>query len=582
MKFVAPRLLTVLCLLLASAGQLAQGRDDVLSAIPDDVVGFAVIHNIGEASRNIGELAKIAQAPAPNLLILAKGFTGLQKGLDEQGDLALILTSIDPKPIHVILVPVANVADFFAALNVKEPETGVVEAQIAGAPSVVGCKGSYAAIASVKDRESLEKFLTSTTNLTTDASLAAWVGENRVSVVITSRGVKQSLPKLTDGVRAIQAQMRRAGGPNGQPTADALNLYVDLFTAAENELEQFGVGMRIDSAQTVDLVSRAQFTASGKWSKWVANAKPTAEDLLGGLEAKPFVFAMGGSVPQGAMEEVMKVSVKIMQNQPAYKLTPEEAKKYADLASGMMKGVKSIRMMMGVTEPGDGLYGNTTIVMTVDDTKGFLDSYEKSLVAMHKFAVDINSPAIPVATCQRTKVGDIDALEVSMAMPKLPSIARPGGPDPQEMMKLFIGGDGKLTYYVAPADEHTVVTAYISPERLKEAIESYKSKKPGLSADADVAKVAAKLPAGSQLIGYMSFNGMAKTAKQIMAAVPGAQGAMIPDFPDSPPFGFAAKFSPTGVEGHWIVTSETLRTIGDVVAKTRAEARERRLQQQQR
>ena len=31
-------------------------------------------------------------------------------------------------------------------------------------------------------------------------------------------------------------------------TADALNLYVDLFNASENEVEQFGVGVRIDSS----------------------------------------------------------------------------------------------------------------------------------------------------------------------------------------------------------------------------------------------------------------------------------------------------------------------------------------------
>ena len=138
-----------------------------------------------------------------------------------------------------------------------------------------------------------------------------------------------------------------------------------------------------------------------------------------------------------------------------------------------------------------------------------------------------------------------------------------------------------MKYYVAAVDEHTVVTAYISPERLREAIDFYKAKKPGLSAEADVAKVAAKLPAGSQFIGYMSIGGMAKTGKQIMAAVPGVPAAMVPDFPDSPPFGSAAKFAPGGVEGHFVVTAETLRTIGDVVAKIRAEARERRLQQQQ-
>lgn len=581
MRFTTPRLLTAVCLLIGLAGRLAQGRDDVLSAIPDDVAAFAVVQNVGETSRNIGELAKLLQAPAPDLLSMAKVMAGVQKGIDEQGDLAVVFASFDPTPKYLILAPVANFADFFAALNVKEPETGVVEAQIAGVPSLVGRKGSFAVIARDADRESLEKFLASTTNLTSDTSLASWLDANRVSVVVTSRGVKQLLPKLTVAVRAMQDQIRKVGGDNGQFTSDALNIYVDLFNAAENQVEQFGVGVRVDSAQTVDIVSRTQFTAGGSWAKWAAKTKPAGEDLLNGLEGKTFVVAMAGVVPQGMMKEMMQMSVKMMQSQPAYKMTPEQAQKYADLASEMMSGVRSMRMLMGVAEPGTGLYGNTSAVMTVDDSTGFLDAYEKSIAEMHKLAKDINSPAFPLATGKRIRVGEIEALEVSMNVPNVEQFAGPGGKEAQKMMQLFVGADGKFKYYLAPADEHAVVMAYVSSERLKGAIEFYKSKKPGLSADANVAKVAAKLPAGSQFIAYVSLGGAMKAVKQLMASMPGAPAAAIPDFPDSPPFGYAAKVSPDGVEGHFVATAETLRTIGDAIAKLRADAREKRLQQQQ-
>jgi hypothetical protein len=580
MRSATLRLLTVLCLLLGLTGQLAQGRDDVLSAIPDDALGFAVVHNVSDASRSIGELAKVVQSPAPDLLNLAKGMAGVQKGIDEQGDLAIVLTSFDPAPTRVILAPVANFDEFFTALDVQDPGTGVVEVQLAGAPSLVGRKGSYAAIAPATEREALEKLLASTANLTSDASLKAWLDENRASFVLTSQGMKQLLPKLTDGIRAIQTQMKKTGGENVQATADALNMYVDLFNAAEKEIEQFGMGVRIDSAQTVDIVSRAQLKAGGSWSKLAAEAQPATEDLLAGLEAKPFVMAMGGVIPQGTMNEMMKLSVKMMQSQPAYKLTPEQAEKYAEVSTRAMSGVSSMRFVMGVAEPGAGLYGNTSMVMIVKDPKGFLDAYEESLAAMRKLAEDAKSPAIPIATSQRIKVGDTEALEISMTFPDMKELVPPGGQDPQKIMQLFAGPDGKLKMYVAPADEHAVVMAYTSPERLKEAIEFYKSKQPGLSADAGIAKVAAKLPAGSQFIGYMSVSGMAKMVKQMMATVPEAQAAAIPDLPDIPPVGFAAKVSPTGVESHFIVTAETLRAIGDAVAKARTDARERRLEQQ--
>jgi hypothetical protein len=581
MRLATTRLLTVLCLLLGSTGRLAEGRDDVLSAIPDDVVGFAVIHNVGEVSGSIGELAKLVKAPAPDLLSMAKEMTGLQTGIDEQGDLAVVLTSVNPPANHIILAPVANFDDFFESLNVKEPESGVVDVQIAGAPAVVGRKGSYAVIGSADDREVLEKFLTSTTNLTNDAPLAAWLGANRASVVLTSRGLKQLLPKLTDAIRTMQSQIRKASGENGQVAAGAMDMYLDLFTAAENEVEQFGIGVRIDSAQTVDFVSRVQFAAKGAWAKWAANAKPATDDLLGGLEAKPFVMAMGGEVPRGAMSELMKMSVKMMQSQPGFKFTPEQAQKYAELSAGAMSGVRSMRMLMGVADPSNGgLYGNTSMVTTVDDSKAYLEAYEKSLTEMRKLAEGANAPAMPVATVERIKMGETDALEVSMTLPNMKQFGTPGGPDPEKTMKMFFGADGKLKMYVAPADQHTVVMSYISLDRLKEAIVFYKSKKPGLSADANLAKVAEKFPAGSQFLMYSSLNGTVKMGKQIMGSVPGVPVAMIPDFADSPPFGAAAKLSPTGVEGHFIVTAETLRTIGDAVAKIRTDALKLRQQQQ--
>jgi hypothetical protein len=137
------------------------------------------------------------------------------------------------------------------------------------------------------------------------------------------------------------------------------------------------------------------------------------------------------------------------------------------------------------------------------------------------------------------------------------------------MMKLLFGPDGTLKTYVAPADEHTVVMAYTSLDRLKAALEFYRSGKPGLSADASLAKVAATLPSGSQFVNFVSLGGTFKLVQQFAASMPGARPPAMPDFPDCPPLGMAAKVSPTGFEGHLTITAETLQTIGDFAAKVR-------------
>ena len=88
-------------------------------------------------------------------------------------------------------------------------------------------------------------------------------------------------------------------------------------------------------------------------------------------------------------------------------------------------------------------------------------------------------------------------------------------------MQMLVGPDGKLKLYAAPADDHTVVMAYTSLEHLKAAIDFYKSKQPGLSSEAGVAKVTAMLPAGSQMIAYVSLSGATNVARQFAANVPG-------------------------------------------------------------
>jgi hypothetical protein len=122
------------------------------------------------------------------------------------------------------------------------------------------------------------------------------------------------------------------------------------------------------------------------------------------------------------------------------------------------------------------------------------------------------------------------------------------------------------------ADEHTVVMVYTSIDRLKEALEFYKSKQPGLSGDAGVAKVAAALPPGSQVVAFAALSGIADVVRQFAPAMPGGRAMAIPEFSDSPPLGMAMKVSPAGMEGHLIITSETLRAIGETVAKARSAA----------
>ena len=98
MRFPTTRLMSVFAYYWLYRPRTRRRGDNILTAIPSDAMVFAVVHNLADTSRSIDELAKLVQAPAPDLLGMAKGRTNLQKGIDEQGDLAVVLTSVDPVP----------------------------------------------------------------------------------------------------------------------------------------------------------------------------------------------------------------------------------------------------------------------------------------------------------------------------------------------------------------------------------------------------------------------------------------------------------------------------------------------------
>jgi hypothetical protein len=521
-------------------------------------------------SRSIDDLAKIVQAPPPDVLSLAKKMTGVTEGVDDQGDLAIVFTSVEPGPHQVLLMKVADFAAFFAALKVVEPSSGVVEVQLAGTPHVVGRKGDYAVLAAAANRDALERLLAATDNLADDASLVEWVDTNQASFVLTPTGLKQLLPKLIAAIRAFQEQVRQSGNEQAKPAADAMEMYAQLFTAAAPQVEQFALGVRIEADRSIEIAKRLQLVPGGEWAKWAAAFKPARENLFSRMLPGRFVFVMAGSVPQEVMTAAMGYSVKIMQSQPMYQLSPEQAEKYTEASLTAMTGVRSMQMLMGVPEPGAGLYGNTTVVMAVDDSQRFLKNYSEAIAQMQVIAEESKSPAIPAMSVKQVPFGEAEAMEISMDMSHLNQLATPGGPDPQKMMQAMMGPGGKLNIYLAAADAQTVVISYTSLERLKAAIDFFNSKQPGLADDPGIAKVSAKLPAGSQFVAFVSLDGAAQAARQTVLTVTRMPVPPIPEIASNPPIGIAAKFSGSGVDGELIVTAETIKAVGDTIAKVRA------------
>ena len=408
------------------------------------------MNDLAEASQAIDDLAELVGAPAPGLLAHAKAASGVKSGLDEHGDLAVVLLGVEPGPQFVILAPVTDFDEFVSGFNPEAPDSDVVEVKIGGSPTVVGRIGSFAAMAPTSSRAVLEKFFTSTESLASNESLGEWIEESQACVALTENGIKLVLPKLIEGVRAMQNMMRQMGGEQGEFTASAMNMYVTLFEAAEHEVSQVGLAVEIDEDRTTTLMKFAEFQPDGQWSEWSQDVDE-GKDQLAGLPAGPFVAAFGSVLPADGMKHLMDFSTQMMKSMPHFKLTDKQAEEYSRISAASMDGVESIRFLLGVPDEGEGLYGNAVVLMTVADSEQYLETYKKSMEAFRKLAAESQSPMIPKMESKPIEVDGVDGLEISMQTADLAK-AVPGGEgaEVEKMMELMMGPGGALKIYMAP------------------------------------------------------------------------------------------------------------------------------------
>ncbi len=133
-------------------------------------------------------------------------------------------------------------------------------------------------------------------------------------------------------------------------------------------------------------------------------------------------------------------------------------------------------------------------------------------------------------------------------------------------MERMYGPGGKITAWVAPCTEHTVVFSYASQESVRQAIAAIKQRKPDLAADVGVAKVAALLPPGAAWSFYCSPKGLFDFVKQTLAAAPPpASSVKIPEFGSTPPIALALTSGADEVETQAIVPAEVVTEIGRLV-----------------
>jgi len=551
----------------------ARAAEGVLGVVPDDSLGFVVINRLTEVDAKLQALGQRMQLPVPSPLALAKASVsvGVQQAVDEKGSVALVAMppeDADSPPAVLIFLPVTDYQQLLKQLQTEDSAEKIAKIRVQGELFIVGNKGGYAVFTEPKNRRALEQALKTSDRVAKDvAPWREWLAGKDIAGVLTQRGIKLSLAKFQEGLEEFKTAIAQASDKNN-PGIAVFDLYGKIFKALGKEVDLVAIGVEIDETGNLHLTKRARLVPGGRMAAWTKEAQPLEGDGLAGVPAGPFVAAFAMTIPQNMYREMMKISIDLIKAMPdLYGLSEDEAEKLSELSTESMKGLRGISMAMGVGKPGEPIYSNMVGVMQVGNAQAFMKAYEQYIHAMAKLSSGEQESILSSTRIKQIQIDGKPALELSMKMPQHPATKEI--PGYSEMMEKIFGPGGKMTAYMAIADEHTVVWAYTTQDSLLRSLSVVRQSEAGLAGDKDVAKTAAMLPSGVQAAGYWSPAGTIAFVNRGVTAFAPQVGFKLPQFPKTPPVGFAAKVSEAEVQTYLIVPAPVLEGIGGYVGKLR-------------
>jgi hypothetical protein len=566
-KFARKSWLAILLVLLAVTPSLAS--EQVLKLVPDGALGFVVIHGLATWDAKVQELGRQISAPLPSPLAMFKTVGGVGDGLDEKGDLGVLLLpgADDAPPIPVLLIPVTDYDKLLKPLTTEKAGDDLTKVTAGGKEALVRSLGGYAVVADPKDEKTLKGLAVASKVASDLTPWETWIAGNDMSAVALRPGIHTAVTKLLQGIELIKSTLSAAGGPSAD-AANVFEMYAIFFRAADKEISAAGLGLRRDEKGNLVLNGRHLLVPDGEWAPFFSNWKPNDRDLIAGLPDETFVVAGGVVVTPAAWEKMLKLSIGLMKSMPkVYGLDEEKAKALTDIKFPVLKGLTGFSVVMGVPESGKSLYSKMVGLMRVDNAKKFLVEYEKTMQDYNEVVKKVDSPILKPAEIEKAEVGGKQGLLLTMTMPQAPVGNAP--PEVAEMtknmMEKLVGPDGKLRIWVAPVNKQLVAFGYVDKAYLEQTIKAVEQGEKGLSGQANVAKTTALLPPGTPVAGYWSVRGTFLLANNMIATF-GGGAFQLPEFPASPPVGFAVTAAPGEFQTHVIVPSEMLEAVGKYVA----------------
>ncbi len=132
---------------------------------------------------------------------------------------------------------------------------------------------------------------------------------------------------------------------------DAMGSVKELLAAADQQITQLAVGIRIDDSTALCVSARLLFASEGDLSKWAADVKVPPAGLLAGLPPGKFTLAYGGTTVQfhasiaGLFERMMQTGLS------QFGLSQETRKKLTEIVTRHRLNQTSNGMLLGQLRP---------------------------------------------------------------------------------------------------------------------------------------------------------------------------------------------------------------------------------------
>lgn len=569
-----------LCFSAAALALLAgQARADLPPALDRAPANVPVVVAVRNADKFVTSLDNLIKLVAPNANaeggeMLGEIRTALAyQGVKKDGSFAIAVTSMpkppaadagmveQEEPDAVVLIPVSDAAGFIKGMG-GEGAKGVVELKgpkdakdWEGPAFAKDIGGGYVAMGKKKD--AVEKFEGKGGNLAAHKTALGAQGNklaDHSDVLIIA-----NMPLLSEQIKAgmdqsmqqmsMMAAMAGGGAAEGQDPTKNIKEAVEGYMR-DATVGIVGVGID-DGGIWLDFGS--QFKEGSEWAG-ICQGKGKPGALLAALPNQPFLFALAADTSSAGVRSLLKkfTAMGIQQGQ---------APGMMDTMMGMMDKITGTSMMIGATPSimGGGLLANSVQYISTTDAPAYTGAMKKSFEEMNGKTISgttIQSKYEPAAV----DVGGTKVDRWSMLMQVDPN--SPTGMQMQQAMMMMYGMGGGPAGFMSTVDNAVILTFANNTPLMTMALDTAK-KKNGVSEDAGLKAVGAKLPADRHVEMYLGTKSLIETINGFMAMMGG--GATYTPPADLPPIGMGAAMDNGGIQFRTFVPTGVFKAAGEMV-----------------